>query len=48
MFPLFVSEVDFVLVAIILVLLGIVFGLFLLVRRTVKSFTQGMRDGRRR
>lgn len=40
-------DVDPVLVGIILVLLLIVFMFFLLIRRTVKSFTDGMRKGRR-
>lgn len=40
-------DVDPVLVGIIAVLLLVIFLLFLLVRRTVKSFTEGMREGRR-
>jgi hypothetical protein len=43
-----VTDVDPVLVGIIAVLLLIVFMFFLLLRRTVKSFTEGMREGRRR
>ncbi len=39
--------VDPVLVVMIAVLLGIVFAFFLLVRRVVLSFTEGMRKGRR-
>ncbi|QLD87493.1 hypothetical protein HWV07_10905 [Natronomonas salina] len=42
------GDVDPVLVGIIAVLLIIVFMFFLLVRRTLKSFTQGMREGRKR
>ena len=42
------TDVDPVLVGIIAVLLLIVFMFFLLIRRTVKSFTEGMREGRRR
>ncbi len=41
-------QVDPVLVAIVAVLLFIVFALFLLFRRTVKGFTDGLRDGHRR
>ncbi len=40
-------DVDPVLVGIIAVLLLIVFVFFLLIRRTVKSFTEGMRKGRK-
>jgi hypothetical protein len=43
-----VSDVDPVLVGIIAVLLLIVFMFFLLLRRTVKSFAEGMREGRKR
>lgn len=39
-------SVDPVLVGIIAILLAIVFAFFLLLRRTVKSFTEGMRQGR--
>ena len=46
--PPLVTDVDPVLVGIIAVLLLIVFMFFLLIRRTVKSFTEGMREGRRR
>lgn len=42
------GDVDPVLVGIIAVLLIIVFMFFLLVRRTLKSFTEGMREGRKR
>ena len=42
------GDVDPVLVGIITVLLLIVFMFFLLVRRTLKSFTEGMREGRKR
>lgn len=42
------TDVDPVLVGIIAVLLLIVFMFFLLVRRTLKSFTEGMREGRNR
>ncbi|MFO7927397.1 MAG: hypothetical protein ACQET5_02830 [Halobacteriota archaeon] len=45
--PLFLG-VDPVLVGIILVLLLIVFAIFLFIRRTLLSFSEGMRDGRRR
>ncbi len=45
--PLFV-DVDPVLVGIIAVLLTIVFAFYLLVRRTLLSFSEGIRDGRRR
>lgn len=40
-------QVDPVLVAIVLVLLLVVFAIFLLIRRTVTEFTQGMREGNR-
>jgi hypothetical protein len=40
--------VDPVLVGIILVLLLVVFALFLFVRKTLVSFSEGMRDGRRK
>ncbi len=40
--------VDPVLVGIIAVLLLLVFGLFLFVRKTLLSFSKGMRDGKRR
>jgi flagellar biogenesis protein FliO len=43
-----VTDVDPVLVGIIAVLLFIVFLFFLLIRRTVKSFAEGIREGRRR
>ncbi len=46
-FPLF-FEVDPVLVGIITVLLLIVFALFLFVRKTLLSFSEGIRDGKRR
>ena len=46
-FPLFLS-VDPVLVGIIAVFLLIIFGLFLFVRKTLLSFSKGMRDGKRR
>ena len=42
------TDVDPVLVGIIAVLLLIDFMFFLLIRRTVKSFTEGMREGRKR
>ena len=42
------GDVDPVLVGIIAVLLLIVFMFFLLIRRTLKSFTEGMREGRKR
>lgn len=45
--PLFFG-VDPVLVGIIAVLLLIVFGLFLFIRKTLISFSKGMRDGKRR
>jgi hypothetical protein len=41
-------QVDPVLVGIVAVLLFIVFALFLLFRRTMKGFTDGLRDGKRR
>jgi flagellar biogenesis protein FliO len=41
-------EVDPVLVGIIAVLLLIVFGIFLFVRKTLLSLSKGMRDGKRR
>ncbi|WP_197424754.1 hypothetical protein [Natronomonas sp. CBA1123] len=47
MFPLQLPEVDPVLVGIILVLLLIVFAFFLLLRRTLLSFSEGMREGRK-
>ncbi|WP_178915355.1 hypothetical protein [Natronomonas gomsonensis] len=47
MFPLQLPEVDPVLVGIILVLLLIVFAFFLLIRRTLLSFSEGMREGRK-
>ncbi|MDR9380548.1 MAG: hypothetical protein RI560_02595 [Natronomonas sp.] len=40
--------IDPVLVGIILVLLLIVFAIFLFIRRTLLSFSEGMRDGKRR
>jgi len=40
------GDVDPVLVGIIAVLLLIVFAFFLMIRRTLKSFTEGMRKGR--
>lgn len=40
-------EVDPVLVGIITVLLLIVFAFFLLIRQTVKSFAEGLRESRR-
>jgi len=43
-----VTDVDPVLVGIITVLLLLVFMFFLLLRRTVKSFAEGMREGRKR
>ena len=43
-----VADVDPVLVGIITVLLLLVFMFFLLLRRTVKSFAEGMREGRKR
>ncbi|MFQ3319055.1 MAG: hypothetical protein ACI8UR_002088 [Natronomonas sp.] len=43
-----VGDVSPVLVGIIAVLLLLVFMFFLLIRRTVKSFTEGMREGRRK
>jgi flagellar biogenesis protein FliO len=42
------TDVSPVLVGIIAVLLLIVFMFFLLIRRTIKSFTEGMREGRQR
>jgi len=45
--PLFFG-VDPVLVGIIAVLLLLVFGLYLFVRKTLLSFSKGMRDGKRR
>ena len=45
--PLFLG-VDPVLIGIIAVLMLLVFGLFLFVRKTLLSFSKGMRDGRRR
>ncbi len=45
--PLFLG-VDPVLVGIITVLLLLIFGLFLFVRKTLLSFSEGMRDGKRR
>jgi hypothetical protein len=47
MFPLQLPEVDPVLVGIIAVLLLIVFAFFLLIRRTLLSFSEGMREGRK-
>lgn len=47
MFPLQLPEVDPVLVGIIVVLLLIVFAFFLLLRRTLLSFSEGMREGRK-
>ena len=41
------SDVDPVLVGMIAVLLLIVFAFFLLIRRTLLSFSEGMREGRR-
>jgi hypothetical protein len=41
-------QVDPVLVGIVAVLLFIVLFLFLLVRRTMKGFTDGLREGQRR
>lgn len=46
-FPLFFG-VDPVLVGIITVLLLIVFALFLFIRKTLLSFSEGVRDGKRR
>lgn len=46
-FPLF-FEVDPVLVGIITVLLLIVFALFLFIRKTLLSFSEGIRDGKKR
>ena len=46
--PAFVFGVDPVLVGIIVVLLLIVFAVFLFVRKTLLSFSKGMRDGRRK
>lgn len=43
--PLFL-EIDPVLVGIIAVLLVIVFAFFLLIRRTLLSFSEGVREGR--
>lgn len=40
--------VDPVLVGIIAVLLLIIFGLFLFVRKTLLSFSEGVREGKRR
>lgn len=40
-------DVDPVLVGIIAVLLLVIFMLFLIVRRTIKSFTEGLREGNR-
>jgi len=40
--------VDPVLVGIILVLLLVVFALFLFIRKTIVSFSEGMRDSRRK
>lgn len=45
--PLFLG-VDPVLVGIIAVLLLIVFGLYLFVRKTLLNFSKGVRDGKRR
>ena len=47
MFPLQLPEVDPVLVGIIAVLLLIVFAFFLLIRRTLLSFSEGIREGRK-
>ena len=47
MFPLQLPEIDPVLVGIITVLLLIVFGFFLFIRRTFLSFSEGIREGRR-
>lgn len=47
MLPLQFPGVDPVLVGIIAILLAIIFAFFLLIRRTIKSFTEGMREGRR-
>ena len=41
-------DVDPVLVGIITVLLLIVFGIYLFIRRTLLSLTEGMREGKRR
>lgn len=41
------GDVDPVLVGIIAVLLLIVFAFFLLIRRTLLSFSEGIREGRR-
>ena len=41
------GDVDPVLVGMIAVLLLIVFAFFLLIRRTLLSFSEGMREGRR-
>jgi len=46
--PAFVFGVDPVLVGIIVVLLLIVFAVFLFVRKTLLSFSEGIRDGRRK
>jgi hypothetical protein len=40
-------QVDPVLVGIVVVLLVVVFGLFLFIRRTVTAFTEGLRGGER-
>lgn len=42
------TDVDPVLVGLITVMLLLVFMFFLLIRRTIKSFTEGMREGRKR
>jgi hypothetical protein len=44
--PLALGGVDATLVGIIVVLLLIVFGLFLFIRRILLSFTEGLRKGR--
>lgn len=40
-------SVDPVLVGMIAILLGVVFAFFLLLRRTLLNFSEGMREGRR-
>lgn len=47
MFVLQLPSVDPVLVVMIAVLLGIVFAFYLLLRRTLLNFSEGMREGRR-
>jgi hypothetical protein len=41
------QQIDPVLVGIVLVLLLVVFGLFLFVRRTVTAFAEGLRGGQK-